>query len=167
MQTCIQPSWCHCHSLSLASVKSRLVLPFWYRLTVCVCVCVCISCRWWTRATKSCGRQRLTITGPVAINLRRPSQVLSTQLSSLSRWASTSVADNNDRLPWRNSFKSPEFATKFQRVKKVKLAHTRLPSVGFRSWSRFLAAYRRVYDSRHLHANCQEPESAPEPYARQ
>ena len=24
------PSWCHCHSLSLASVKSRLVLPFWY-----------------------------------------------------------------------------------------------------------------------------------------
>jgi len=27
------PSWCHCHSLSLASVKSRLVLPFWYRPT--------------------------------------------------------------------------------------------------------------------------------------
>jgi len=25
MQTCIWPSWCHCHSLSLASVKSRLV----------------------------------------------------------------------------------------------------------------------------------------------
>jgi len=23
----------HCRSLSLASVKSRLVLPFWYRLT--------------------------------------------------------------------------------------------------------------------------------------
>ena len=33
MQTCIWPSWCHCHSLSLVSVKSRLVLPFWYRLT--------------------------------------------------------------------------------------------------------------------------------------
>ena len=31
VQTCICPSWCHCHSLSLASVKSRLVLPFWYR----------------------------------------------------------------------------------------------------------------------------------------
>ena len=30
MQTCIWPSWCYCHSLSLASVKSRLVLPFWY-----------------------------------------------------------------------------------------------------------------------------------------
>ena len=56
VQTCIWPSWCHCYLLSLASVKSRLVLPFWYRLTrvvpekgpfngcVCVraCVCVCI-----------------------------------------------------------------------------------------------------------------------------
>ena len=50
-QTCIWPSWCHCHSLSLASVKSRLVLPFWYRLTRVVldkgplngCVCVLSS----------------------------------------------------------------------------------------------------------------------------
>jgi len=33
VQTCICSSWCHCHSLSLASVKSRLVLTFWYRLT--------------------------------------------------------------------------------------------------------------------------------------
>ena len=33
MQTCIWPSGCHCHSLSLASVKSSLVLPFWYRPT--------------------------------------------------------------------------------------------------------------------------------------
>ena len=33
VQTCIWPSWCHCHSLFLASVKSGLVLPFWYRLT--------------------------------------------------------------------------------------------------------------------------------------
>ena len=49
VQTCTQPSWCHCHSLSLASQKSRLVLPFWYRLTQVVpekgplngCVCVC------------------------------------------------------------------------------------------------------------------------------
>ena len=53
VHTCIWPSWCHCHSLSLASVKSRLVLPFWYRLTrvvpdkeplnICVCVCVCVN----------------------------------------------------------------------------------------------------------------------------
>jgi len=42
--------WCHYHSLSLASVKFRLVLPFWYRLTRVVldkgslngCVCFCI-----------------------------------------------------------------------------------------------------------------------------
>ena len=33
VQTCIWPNWCHCHSLSLASVKSRLVSPIWYRLT--------------------------------------------------------------------------------------------------------------------------------------
>ena len=50
VQTCIRPSWCHCHSLCLASVKSRLVLPFWYWLTRVVpdkgplngCVCVCV-----------------------------------------------------------------------------------------------------------------------------
>ena len=50
VQTCIWPSGFHCHSLFLASVKSRLILPFWCRLTrvlpdkgplnggVCVCV---------------------------------------------------------------------------------------------------------------------------------
>jgi len=49
VQTCIWPSWCHCHLLSLASVKSRLVLPFLYRLTRAVPekrplnVCVCRS----------------------------------------------------------------------------------------------------------------------------
>jgi len=31
VQTCILPSWCYCHSLSLAPVW--LVLPFWYLLT--------------------------------------------------------------------------------------------------------------------------------------
>ena len=51
VQTCIWSSGFHCHSLSLASVKSRLALPFWYRLSRvvpdkgplngCVCVCVC------------------------------------------------------------------------------------------------------------------------------
>jgi len=30
-----------------------------------------------------------------------------------------------------------------------------------------MAAYRRVCDSRHLQADCQEPGSAPEPYTRQ
>ena len=57
VQTCIWPSWCHCHSLSLASVKSRLVLLFWYQLTWvvpekgplngCVCVCVCVCVLWY------------------------------------------------------------------------------------------------------------------------
>jgi len=50
VQICIWPSWRHYHSLSLAPVKSRLVLPFWYRLTWVVpdkgllngCVCVCV-----------------------------------------------------------------------------------------------------------------------------
>jgi len=55
VQTCIWPIGFHCHSLSLASVKSRLILPFWYRLTRVVpdkgplnggvCVCVCVLCR--------------------------------------------------------------------------------------------------------------------------
>jgi len=46
VQTCMQPSWCHCHSLSLA----WLILLFWYWLTRVVsekgplngCVCVCV-----------------------------------------------------------------------------------------------------------------------------
>ena len=50
VQTCIWPSWYHCHSPSLASAKSRLILPFRYQLTwvvlekrplnVCARVCV-------------------------------------------------------------------------------------------------------------------------------
>ena len=41
VQTCIWSSWCHCHSLSLASVKSRLVLPFWWKGLLNVCVRGC------------------------------------------------------------------------------------------------------------------------------
>jgi len=33
VQTCMWSSWCHCHSLSLASVTPTLVLHFWYHLT--------------------------------------------------------------------------------------------------------------------------------------
>ena len=49
VQTCICFSWCHCHSLSLASMKSRLVLPFLVqahlgspgkRAVKLMCVCV-------------------------------------------------------------------------------------------------------------------------------
>ena len=52
VQTCIWPSWCHCHSPSVASVKSRLVLPFWYWPTRVVLekgplnVCVCLGERY-------------------------------------------------------------------------------------------------------------------------
>ena len=62
VQTCIWTSGCHCHSLSLVSVKSRLVLPFWYRLTWvvpdkgplngCVCMCVCVSVIAWMYDSK-------------------------------------------------------------------------------------------------------------------
>jgi len=57
LQTCIWPSWCHCHSLSFASVKSRLVLPVWYWLTWvvpekgplngCLFVCYIYSFGYW------------------------------------------------------------------------------------------------------------------------
>jgi len=66
--TCMWPSWCHCHSLSLASVKSRSVLPFWYRLAWVdpdqgplngMCVCAVVRCshrrrrHGWRRLCKS------------------------------------------------------------------------------------------------------------------
>ena len=64
---CIWPSWCHCHSLSLALLKSRLVLPFWYRLTwvvpdkgplndVCVCVTLAVDRSFWWQCYKLCTR---------------------------------------------------------------------------------------------------------------
>jgi len=34
------------------------------------------------------------------------------------------------------------------------------------AWRKVMAAYRQVNDSRHLQADCQEPGSAPEPFAR-
>ena len=55
VQTCLWPSCCQCHSLSLAPAKSRLVLPFRYwptrvvpdkgPLNGCVRVCVCACVR--------------------------------------------------------------------------------------------------------------------------
>ena len=33
-------------------------------------------------------------------------------------------------------------------------------------WRKVMAAYCRVYNSRHLQADCKQPGSAPEPYAR-
>ena len=54
MQTCIWPSWCQCHSLSLVSVKFRVVFTFMVpahpgspgqRAVKCVCACVCACVR--------------------------------------------------------------------------------------------------------------------------
>jgi len=55
VQTCIWPSWCHCHLLSLASVESRLVFTFLVpahlgspgqRAVKRVCVCVFVHGTW-------------------------------------------------------------------------------------------------------------------------
>ena len=74
VQTCIWPSWCYCHSLSLASVKSRLVLSFWYRLTWvvpekgplngCVCLCVVVCTPLYgniLEMTRACERQNIRL----------------------------------------------------------------------------------------------------------
>jgi len=54
VQTCIRPSWCYCHSLSLDSVKPRLVFTFQVpshlgspgqRAVKQVCVCVSVTSR--------------------------------------------------------------------------------------------------------------------------
>ena len=88
VQTCIRPSGFHCHSLSLASVKSRLVIPFWYRPTQVVpdkgpfngCVCVCDigltsdcwarQCYWYFNATAS--QCRFRPSGSGSVDVRRP-----------------------------------------------------------------------------------------------
>jgi len=70
----ICPSSCHCHSLSLASVKSRLISPFWYWLTRvvpekgslkgCVCVLVWSAC---LLVTISCAKTSESIEMPFRI----------------------------------------------------------------------------------------------------
>jgi len=104
VQTCICSSWCHCHSLSLAPVKSRLVFPFWYRLTwvvpekgpfkrVCVCVCVCV----WVydsgtsfdsngKITRLCTHIILCIIGDIAHNFASPA--LSNTTTSSAKYVS-------------------------------------------------------------------------------
>ena len=74
VQTCVWPSGFHCHSLSLASVKSRLVLPFWYWPTRVVLDkgplngCVCL----FTTESVIQGQRddaRLAVTFPTAISV--------------------------------------------------------------------------------------------------
>ena len=75
VQTCIWPIWCHCHSLSLTSVKSRLVLPFWYWLIQVVpdkgllnrCVCVsALQIKMGLRKTIRKVRFRMTNASPIS-----------------------------------------------------------------------------------------------------
>ena len=124
LQTCIRPSWFHCHSLSLASVKSRLVLPFWYRLTRvvlekgplngCVCVCVvmraqaqrCRSARQWARLRESgsvgAARRRSWSTTTTSVRLSAV-RTLCPAVASFSATSSSSTATMKSTcLPWRS-----------------------------------------------------------------
>ena len=79
VQTCIWPSWCYCQPLSLASVKSRLVLPFWCRLTpvvpdkgplnVCVFIVCFINC---DIAILACDLFKNCPLGPMNKKIRHP-----------------------------------------------------------------------------------------------
>ena len=79
VQTCIRPNWCHCHSLSLASVISRLVLPFWYQLTRVVpdkgplngCVCVVCDVGCYVINHGVYGRSRYRIVFIVSVSVSR------------------------------------------------------------------------------------------------
>ena len=88
VQICIWPSWCHCHSPSLASIKSRLGLPFWYRLTWVVPEkgplngCVCVACVW--HAFKLIKGNLLTYLLR-SISRRRGSSVCTASRASLAR----------------------------------------------------------------------------------
>ena len=114
VQTCIWPSWCHCHSLSLASVESRLVLPFWYRLTRAVpdkgplngCVCV----------TESDNNNRHSTTTVAQWDQARPAQ---TQLDSW-RW------EHVLQLNFSQDSTSNSSATWWVRVKMRRVCSTQL-----------------------------------------
>ena len=134
MQTCLKPSWCHCHSLSLASVKSRLILPFWYRPTLVVLekrplnggVCVSMV---HIRLRDAAPRNTLASFPRISIQL--------CTCSSMSACQVRIFVHSNNFLFCRH------VANEIWYV-KVKVAHTRLPGVGFRIWSRFLAVRLQV-----------------------
>ena len=99
VQTCILPSWCHCHSLSLAPVKSRLVLPFWYRLTQVIlekrplngCCCCCYG-----YMLVTFGVWLWSAVSTMGVFLLPPSCLLATQgaFSAKSYWCHSSLALN-------------------------------------------------------------------------
>ena len=76
VHNCIRPSWCHCHSLSLASVKSRLVFTFlvpahpgspgqravkWVCVCVYISVCLCVRYMWQLLPMQTAWHQRLML----------------------------------------------------------------------------------------------------------
>ena len=68
VQTCIWPSWYHCHSLSLASVKSRLVITVRcyasavLAMGLCPCLYPCLSVT--SRCSTKTAKCRITQTIP-------------------------------------------------------------------------------------------------------
>ena len=162
-------------TVTFASVKSRLVLPFWYRLTRVVpdkgplngCVCagapkISVEPRY-RDAQKIKGGTRMkleaTVTGcpapSVAWHLDGKPLVSAgatvvrrddaTGLSTLEVDDASRLTAGRYRVTAENSLGRAaadfDVAVTGQSVdvEKVKAADTRLPSVGFRSWSRFLA----------------------------
>ena len=104
VQTCIWPSGFHCHSLSLAPVKSRLVLPFWYRLTWvvpdrgplngCVCVCNDVTCHYSNKPVLSLSTRLSTWRYPHLLLSARHLQKISTD-----SWYTASAAIDWYLLP--------------------------------------------------------------------
>ena len=105
MKTCIWPSGCHCHSLSLASVKSSLVLPFWCRptrvvpdkgpLNVCVCVCYPFNSTHYAKSYPQNGDRIVTIDSvtsfrPIAI-LYKPQPGTDVSDSNFQKGGETSI----------------------------------------------------------------------------
>ena len=103
----IWPSWCYGHLLSLVSVKSRLVLPFWYQLTrvvpekavkrVCVCVCLTVS--------SIMHKKAVTATAHACLKVRAPSTRYEKHStwwgikSSRCRWVALSVIGIESMCP--------------------------------------------------------------------
>ena len=106
--TCIWPSGCHCHSLSLASVNSRLVLPFWYRLTRVVLdkgplnVCVCVIMQL-TTAPPDKQRQKLTKSRRATVASSTPGKARSTKITSASSDVESSETETDGKVGWRTA----------------------------------------------------------------
>ena len=167
VQTC---TWCYYHSLSLASVKSRLVLPFWYQLTrvvpekgplnECVCVCVCVRA-----CVRACVRVLLTYLPLVTLQRSNSATLLTPSAlflpatlapSALSvcavlrrrcHWRRSSNGGNSDVIaaPWRHCcYDSVIIIIIMQRLtRRVSVTH-------YKGWRIAGAGWRVVTYRRHL-----------------